>query len=73
MLFETPLRFLDDASHGLLKEGAVGFVEGGKIGAVDVEDGTYVSMDIADRNDDFTVRQRRAGDVSRKLVYIWYN
>ena len=55
MLFETPLRFLDDASHGFLKEGAVGFVEGGKIGAVDVEDGTYVSMDIADRNDNFTV------------------
>ena len=55
MLFETPLRFLDDASHGLLKKDAVGFVEGSEFSAVNVEDGTYVSMDIADRNDNFTV------------------
>ena len=55
MLFETPLRFLDDASHGFLKEGAVGFVEGGKIGAVDVKNCADLALCIVNGNDDFAV------------------
>ncbi len=73
MLFETPLRFLDDVSHGFLKEGAVGFVEGGKIGAVDVKNCADLALCIVNGNDDFTVRQRRAGNVSRKLVDVGHN